>query len=103
MFCGSFGTHAVNVSLFASMPNPMQAAWGFFKGTLLAVPFLLSLQLSTGQNLSDLPPTPARVGFEILQRDFPGGESDPVTVAIQWPGTDLAGGLDTERQEALGE
>lgn len=30
---------AVVCSLFASMPNSVQASWGFFKGTLAAVPF----------------------------------------------------------------
>lgn len=30
---------AVVSSLFASRPNPVQSAWGFFKGTLLALPF----------------------------------------------------------------
>jgi uncharacterized membrane protein YccC len=29
---------AVVSSLFASLPNPIQSAWGFFKGTLIAVP-----------------------------------------------------------------
>jgi uncharacterized membrane protein YccC len=30
---------AVVASLFASRPSPVQVAWGFFKGTLLALPF----------------------------------------------------------------
>jgi uncharacterized membrane protein YccC len=30
---------AVVSSLFAPLPNPILSAWGFFKGTLLAVPF----------------------------------------------------------------
>ncbi len=30
---------AVVCSLFASMPNPLQTSFGFFKGTLIAVPF----------------------------------------------------------------
>lgn len=30
---------AVVSSLFAARPNPVQVAWGFFKGTLLALPF----------------------------------------------------------------
>jgi uncharacterized membrane protein YdfJ with MMPL/SSD domain len=85
------------------MRRPILIAAPVLAVLLLAGSPFLSLQLSTGQNLSDLPPTPARVGFEILQRDFPGGESDPVTVAVQWPDTDLAGALDTERQQTLGE
>jgi len=34
---------AVVCSLFASMPNPLQTSWGFFKGTLYAVPFAFVL------------------------------------------------------------
>jgi uncharacterized membrane protein YccC len=34
---------AVVCSLFASMPNPLQTSWGFFKGTLYAVPFAFLL------------------------------------------------------------
>ncbi|QND55212.1 FUSC family protein (plasmid) [Phyllobacterium sp. 628] len=34
---------AVVCSLFASMPNPLQTSWGFFKGTLYAVPFAFIL------------------------------------------------------------
>ena len=75
---------------------------------LVAVPVLLLLlvagspflgiQLSTGQNLEDLPPVPSRIGFEVIADEFPGGESDPVTVAITWTGEDLAGSLSPERQ-----
>ncbi|MGZ6300364.1 MAG: MMPL family transporter, partial [Candidatus Limnocylindria bacterium] len=78
---------------------------------LVAVPVLailivagspfLSLQLSTGQNLSDLPRTPARTGFEVIQAEFPGGESDPVTVAVQWIGQDFGGALPVEQQAGL--
>ena len=31
------------------------------------------------QNLEDLPPTPARTGFEMLLDEFPGGDTDPIT------------------------
>ncbi len=51
---------------------------------LLGSPFL-SIQLSTGQNLEDLPKTPARTGFEVVVNEFPGGQSDPLTVAVTWP------------------
>ncbi|MBA8879414.1 FUSC family protein [Phyllobacterium myrsinacearum] len=34
---------AVVCSLFASMPNPLQTSWGFFRGTLYAVPFAFVL------------------------------------------------------------
>jgi RND superfamily putative drug exporter len=68
---------------------------------LLGLPFL-STQLSTGQNLEDLPDTPARVGFEVIADEFPGGQSDPVTVALTWPGDDLSNGISADRQAALG-
>ncbi len=78
---------------------------------LIAIPVLalllaagspfLSLSLSTGQNLEDLPDTPAREAFMVLVNDFPGGESDPVTIAVTWPGTNLAGALDPARQASL--
>jgi RND superfamily putative drug exporter len=66
----------------------------------LGSPFL-SIQLSTGQNLEDLPPTPARTGFQVIVDEFPGGESDPVIVALSYPGANLAEGISTERQDAL--
>ena len=37
---------------------------------IAGIPFL-QIQLSTGQNLDDLPPTPARIGFETLARRVP--------------------------------
>ena len=49
---------------------------------LVGLPFS-GIQLSTGGNLDDLPPTPAVEGFRILADEFPGGESDPVVVALQ--------------------
>ncbi len=63
-------------------------------------PFL-SISLSTGQNLEDLPDTPARAAFMVIVNDFPGGESDPVTVAVTWPGTNLDGSLTPQRQADL--
>jgi RND superfamily putative drug exporter len=68
----------------------------------LGSPFL-SLELSTGQNLEDLPRTPARTGFEILLAEFPGGETDPITVAVTWDGADLEQGIAPERQAALAD
>jgi RND superfamily putative drug exporter len=47
-------------------------------------PFL-SLQLSTGGNLDDLPPSPARTGFQVLAAEFPGGDTDPIVVAVSYP------------------
>jgi uncharacterized membrane protein YdfJ with MMPL/SSD domain len=46
-------------------------------------PFL-SLQLSTGGNLDDLPPSPARTGFQVLAAEFPGGDTDPIVVAVSY-------------------
>jgi len=78
---------------------------------LIAIPVLavllaagspfLSIQLSTGQNLQDLPSTPARNALLSIVNNFPGGESDPVVVAVTWPGTDLQGSLSAERQSEL--
>ena len=63
-------------------------------------PFL-SIQLSTGQNLTDLPPTPARIGFEKLIDEFPGQENDPITAVVTYPDEDLTGGLSADWQAAL--
>ena len=63
-------------------------------------PFL-GIQLSTGQNLEDLPPTPARLAFEKLIDDFPGNESDPITAAVTYPGADLTDGLSADWQAEL--
>jgi RND superfamily putative drug exporter len=67
---------------------------------VLGSPFL-STQLSTGQNLEDLPKTPARDGFQVIVDEFPGGESDPVTIALTWQGEDLENGISASRQAAL--
>jgi RND superfamily putative drug exporter len=66
----------------------------------LGLPFL-SIQLSTGQNLQDLPKTPARSGFELVVNAFPGGESDPILVAVTWPGANLGDGISADRQSSL--
>ena len=65
-----------------------------------AFPFF-QIQLSTGQNIEDLPPTPARIGFETLLDDFPGSENDPITAVLTWDGTNLQDGITPERQDAL--
>jgi len=68
---------------------------------LVGSPFL-GIQLSTGQNLEDLPDTPARAAFMIIADEFPGGESDPIRIALTWedatPATD---GLPAGEQAAL--
>ena len=64
-------------------------------------PFL-SIQLSTGQNLSDLPKLPARDAFQLIAAEFPGGESDPITVAITYGSEPPAAtGVSAERQADL--
>jgi RND superfamily putative drug exporter len=60
---------------------------------LIATPVLLVLvvaglpffgiQLSTGGNLDDLPPSASVTGFRVLADEFPGGDTDPVEVAVQ--------------------
>ena len=69
---------------------------------LLAGSPFLGIQLSTGQNLEDLPDTPARAAFMVIAEEFPGGESDPTRVALTWddaaPATD---GLDDDAQADL--
>ena len=48
---------------------------------LAGLPFF-GIQLSTGGNLDDLPPSPSVTGFRILGSEFPSGESDPIEVAV---------------------
>jgi RND superfamily putative drug exporter len=48
---------------------------------LAGTPFF-GIQLSTGGNLDDLPPSEGVTGFRILSDEFPGGDTDPVEVAI---------------------
>ena len=85
------------------MRRPFLIALPVLAILLLAGSPFLSIQLSTGQNLEDLPPTPARIGFEKIVDEFPGGESDPITVAVTWPGDDLRQGISPERQAALAD
>ncbi len=64
-------------------------------------PFL-AIQLSTGQNLSDIPKLPSRDAFQLIADEFPGGESDPITVAVTYSGQPPAtAGLSTQRQADL--
>jgi uncharacterized membrane protein YdfJ with MMPL/SSD domain len=70
------------------MRRPLLIAVPTLALLLLAGSPFLSIQLSTGQNLEDLPPTPAREAFEIIVDEFPGGESDPISVALTY-GTDI--------------
>jgi len=83
------------------MRRPLLIAGPILALLLLAGSPFLSLQLSTGSNISDLPDTPARAGFVTLANGFPGGQSDPIDVAVTWAGTDLQDSLDAGRQQAL--
>jgi uncharacterized membrane protein YdfJ with MMPL/SSD domain len=84
------------------MRRPILIAAPFLILLLIAGSPFLRLELSTGGNLSELPPSPARTGFEILRDEFPGGQSDPIVIAVRWPQTELlAGGLDGELVASL--
>jgi RND superfamily putative drug exporter len=74
------------------MHRPLLIGLPFLAGLLiLGLPFR-DIQLSTGGNLEDLPDTPAREGFIILRDEFAGGDTDPMLVAVTYPGTDLPDG-----------
>jgi uncharacterized membrane protein YdfJ with MMPL/SSD domain len=49
---------------------------------VLGLPFF-GIELSTGGNLDDLPPSASVTGFHTLEDEFPGGESDPIAVAVR--------------------
>jgi uncharacterized membrane protein YdfJ with MMPL/SSD domain len=49
---------------------------------VLGLPFL-GIQLSTGGNLDDLPPSDSVTGFHVLEDEFPGGDTDPIAVAVR--------------------
>ncbi|HEY8178524.1 MAG TPA: MMPL family transporter [Candidatus Limnocylindria bacterium] len=83
------------------MRHPLRIAGPVLALLLIAgIPFF-QIQLSTGQNLEDLPPTPARIGFETLLNEFPGSDNDPITAVLIWDDTDLQEGISPERQDAL--
>ncbi len=68
---------------------------------LAGLPFF-GIQLSTGGNLDDLPPSASVTGFRILADEFPGGDADPVEVAVQTDEPMLTdGALDPAWVEAL--
>jgi uncharacterized membrane protein YdfJ with MMPL/SSD domain len=50
---------------------------------IAGLPFF-GIQLSTGGNLDDLPPSPSVTGFRVLEDEFPGGGSDPIEVAVRY-------------------
>jgi RND superfamily putative drug exporter len=49
---------------------------------LAGLPFF-GIQLSTGGNLDDLPPSASVTGFRILEDEFPGGDANPIEVAVR--------------------
>ncbi len=49
---------------------------------LAGLPFF-GIQLSTGGNLADLPPSDSVAGFRVLSDEFPSGDADPIEVAVQ--------------------
>jgi len=58
---------------------------------LAGLPFF-GIQLSTGGNLDDLPPSDSVTGFRILADEFPSGETDPIEVAVRADGPILLDG-----------
>ncbi|MGH2417775.1 MAG: MMPL family transporter [Candidatus Limnocylindria bacterium] len=58
---------------------------------LAGLPFF-GIQLSTGGNLDDLPPSDSVTGFRILEDEFPGGGADPIEVAVHTQEPILADG-----------
>ena len=79
---------------------------------LVATPVLLVLvvaglpffgiQLSTGGNLDDLPPSESVTGFRILSDEFPSGDTDPIEVVVRTDAPILDGGaVDPELLEGL--
>jgi uncharacterized membrane protein YdfJ with MMPL/SSD domain len=64
------------------MRRPILIATPVLLLLLLAGTPFFGIQLSTGGNLDDLPPSEGVTGFRILSEEFPGGDTDPVEVAI---------------------
>ena len=86
------------------MRRPLLVAVPVLALLLLAGSPFLGIQLSTGQNLEDLPDTPARAAFMTIANEFPGGESDPTRIAVTWSDADLeADGIPAETQTALAD
>jgi uncharacterized membrane protein YdfJ with MMPL/SSD domain len=83
------------------MRRPLVIAVPVLALLLIAGAPFLNIQLSTGQNLEDLPATPARIGFEKIVKDFPGGESDPITAVVTWPNAELSNGIAPDRLAEL--
>jgi len=74
------------------MRRPILVATPFLLVLLLAGTPFFGIQLSTGGNLDDLPPSASVEGFRILADEFPGGGTDPVEVALRAEGPVLEDG-----------
>jgi RND superfamily putative drug exporter len=86
------------------MRRPILVAGPVLALLLLAGSPFLGIQLSTGQNLEDLPDTPARAAFMTIANEFPGGESDPTRIAVTWSDANLeADGIPAQTQAALAD
>ena len=65
------------------MRRPLLIATPVLGALILAgLPFF-AIQLSTGGNIDDLPPSEGVTGFRILADEFPSGDTDPVEVAVR--------------------
>ena len=84
------------------MRRPLLIATPVLAALILAgLPFF-AIQLSTGGNIDDLPPSEGVTGFRILSDEFPSGDTDPVEVAVRADGPLLVdGALDPEVVEQL--
>jgi RND superfamily putative drug exporter len=84
------------------MRRPLLIATPVLGALILAgLPFL-SIQLSTGGNIDDLPPSEGVTGFRILADEFPSGDTDPVEIAVRATKPLLTdGALDPEVIEGL--
>ncbi|MGI8829056.1 MAG: MMPL family transporter [Candidatus Limnocylindria bacterium] len=70
---------------------------------LAGLPFF-GIQLSTGGNLDDLPPSDSVAGFRTLEDEFPAGDADPIEVAVQATEPILVNGaIDQAWIDGLGE
>jgi RND superfamily putative drug exporter len=69
---------------------------------LAGLPFF-GIQLSTGGNLDDLPPSESVIGFQVLENEFQGAGTDPIEVAVRADGPILTdGALDAAWIDGLG-
>ena len=65
------------------MRRPLLVAAPVLVILLLAGTPFFGIQLSTGGNLDDLPPSDSVAGFRVLADEFPSGETDPIEIAVR--------------------